>query len=451
MTDNNSQSNGKPKQPTEQSSPQNKPVEERRNPKILQSVTGTRISIEALVERIIEEFNIEHNTDSDAFLFAETRGQRMKLVSDVAKYIFAVESLQLMPDEQASLIQRVFGEIYGYGPLDPLLSDERVTTISLEGVDKASVRYGRSEELTVLDSLFTDNLHLDSIVRRILRDVRATYIEGMPFIEVGMEYDGRRVSINIAFPPFTIETMVDIRVHPKQMPSLDDLVASEFMTEEAATFLRVLAKSEHGFVIVGESESGKTTLLSALTHELPNPEKVISIERTGEFRSPESMGQLAVKWGYNDEEPISFAEQVENAIVQSPECIIIDEVLTDKAEAVNQPLSMDNPPRQIWAFRGGSITKRLRSAITMVAQRANSSDPEGISKAVYDRLPFIIITKRNKAKKKLELLEILEWQYPDGSDYPDLISLMEQGWYGIEASGRTPQRELDLPDEFWEK
>ena len=450
MTD-KSHSNGKPQKSSEPVTPSVKPVEERRNPKMLQSVTGARISIEALVERIIEEFNLEHNTDSDAFLAADTRGQRMRLVSDVTKYIFAVESLQLMPDEQASIIHRVFGEIYGYGPLDPLLSDERVTTISLEGVDKASVRYGRGEDLTVLDSIFTDNFHLDDTVRRILRDARATYIEGMPFIEVGMEYDERRISINIAFPPFTIETMVDIRVHPKQMPSLDDLVATEFMTEDAAIFLRALAKSNHGFVIVGESESGKTTLLSALTHELPNPENVISIERTGEFRPPEGLEQLTVKWGYNDIEPISFAEQVENALAKSPECIIIDEVLTDKAEAVNLPLSMDNPPRQIWAFRGGSITKRLRSAITMVAQRANPTDPDGMSKAVYDRLPFVIITKRNKAKKKLELLEIAEWQYPDGSDYPDLISLMEQGWEGIEVSGRTPQHELDLPDEFWVK
>lgn len=447
MTD-NSQNNGKPQQHNES---QYKPVEERRNPKILQSATGARISIEALVERMIEEFNIEHGTDSDAYLDAETRAQRMKLVSDVAKYIFAVESLQLMPNEQAQIIHRVYGEIYGYGPLDPLLSDERVTTISIEGVDKASVRYGPSEELTVLDSLFTDNFHLDDTVRRILRDARATYIEGMPFIEVGMDYDGRRVSFNIAFPPFTIETTVDIRVHPKQMPTLDDLVASDFMTEDATTFLRALIKSNHGFAVVGEPESGKTTLLSALTHELPNPDQTVTIERTGEFQPPENVEQKVVKWGYGDEEPISFIEQVEHAIDQSPECIIIDEVLTDKAEAVKLPLSMENPPRQIWAFRGGSITKRLRSAMTMVAQRANPSDPDGMAQAVYQRLPFIIITKRNRAKKKLELLEIAEWQYPEGSDYPDLISLMEQGWEGIEVTGRIPQHDLDLPDEFWEK
>lgn len=444
----NSQNNGKPQQPKQ---PEYKPVEERRNPKILQSATGARISIEAIVERIIEEFNIEHGTDSDAYMAAETRGQRMKLVSEVAKYIFAVESLNLMPDEQAGLIHRVYGEIYGYGPLDPLLSDERVTTISIEGVDKASVRYGPGEDLTVLDSLFTDNYHLDDTVRRILRDVRATYIDGMPFIEVGMEYDGRRVSFNIAFPPFTIETTVDIRVHPKQMPTLDDLVESEFMTRDAAIFLRALMKSNHGFAIVGEPESGKTTLLSALTHELPHPDKTIAIERTGEFRPPERLEQRVVKWGYGDDEPISFVEQVELAIAQSPDCIIIDEVLTDKAEAVKLPLSMDDAPRQIWSFRGGSVTKRLRSAMTMVAQRANSSDPDGMAKAVYDRLPFIIITKRNKVRKKLQLLEIAEWQYPDGSDYPDLISLMAQGWEGVEVTGRRPQHELDLPDDFWIK
>lgn len=198
--------------------PQYKSVYERREPKILQSVTGARISLEALLERIVEQFNIEHGVDSPVFKQAETRAQRMKLVSEVTKYIFAVESLHLMPSEQADIIHRVYGEIYGYGPLDPLLADERVTTISLEGVDKASVRYGPSEELTVLDSLFTDNLHLNEIVRRILRDAKATYIDGMAFIEVGMTYNGRKISINIAFPPFTIETTVDIRVHPEHMP-----------------------------------------------------------------------------------------------------------------------------------------------------------------------------------------------------------------------------------------
>lgn len=441
MTDNNHQNE----------QPQHKPVHDRRQPKILQSVTGARISIEALLERMVEQFNIEHDHDSQAFKEAETRTQRMKLVSDVAKYIFAVESLQLMQGEQADIIHRVYGEIYGYGPLDPLLADERITTISLEGVDKASVRYGPSEELTVLDSLFTDNLHLNEIVRRILRDARATYIEGMAFIEFGMTYNERKVSINIAFPPFTMETTIDIRVHPKKMPTLDDLVDSEFMSEDAVTLLRALIQSGHGMVIMGEPESGKTTLLSAMTQEMQNLGHVVTAERTGEICPPDNVTQRVVRWGFGDDEPIWYEEQVRQALQDSPHTLILDEITADQAQAIRLPLTMDNAPRQIWAFRGGTIIKRIRSAITMVAQRANPSDPNGMEQSVYQRLPFIILTKRNKAKKKLQLLEIIEWQYIDGSDYPDLISLMEQGWFGIEVSGRKPQREIDLPDSFWEK
>jgi type IV secretory pathway ATPase VirB11/archaellum biosynthesis ATPase len=441
MTDNNHQNE----------EPQYKSVHDRRQPKILQSVTGARISLEALLERIVEQFNIEHGDDSPVFKQAETRAQRMKLVSEVTKYIFAVESLQLMPSEQADIIHRVYGEIYGYGPLDPLLADERVTTISLEGVDKASVRYGPSEELTVLDSLFTDNLHLNEIVRRILRDARATYIEGMAFIEVGMTYNGRKISINIAFPPFTLETTVDIRVHPEQMPSLDDLVESEFMSEDAATLLRALIQSQHGMVIMGEPESGKTTLLSAMTQEMKNLGHIVTAERTGEICPPDNVNQRVVRWGYGDDEPIWYEEHVRQALKESPHTLILDEITADQAQAINLPLTQANAPRQIWAFRGGTIIKRIRSAITMVAQRANPSDPNGMERAVYERLPFVILTKRNKAKKKLQLLEIIEWQYINGSEYPDLISLMEQGWFGIEVSGRKPQRDIDLPDSFWEK
>lgn len=445
MTD-NSQSNGKANNPPPV---QGRKIEERRIPKLIESVTGGRISFEAVVERILEQFNEEHGTDSPTFLAAQTRTERMKLVRDVVLYIFAVESLQLAPEEQAGIIHRIYGEIYGYGPLDNLLADERVTTISLEGVDKASVRYGPGEELTFLEPLFTDNFHLDNVVKRILRDVKADYIPGMPFIEVGMTYEGRRVSINIAFAPFTIETMVDVRVHPQQSPSLDDLVEQDFMTSKAAEFLRTLAKSDHGFAIIGEPESGKTTLLSALTHELSNPDKTITIERTGELSPPETVEQMIVSWGHDTSEGIPFAELVTHALEKSPDCIILDEVRADEAEAVNLPLSMEYAPRQIWSFRGGSIVKRIRSAMTMVAQRANPSDPDGMAKAVYDRLPFVVLVKRRKGA--LQLFEIAEWQYIDGSDYPDLISLMEQGWEGIEITGKTPQHVLGLSDDFWVK
>lgn len=441
MTDNNHQ----------EEQPQVKSVYERRRPKILESKTGARISVEALLERIVEQFNMEHEHDSVVFKAAESRTDRMKLVGDSAKYIFAVESLNLMPSEQADIIHRVYGEIYGYGPLDPLLADDRVTTISLEGVDKASVRYGPGEELTVLDSLFTDNLHLNEIVRRMLRDARATYIDGMAFIECGMTYNGRKVSFNIAFPPFTMETTVDIRVHPTDMPTLDDLVESEFMTEDAATLLRALAKSNHGIVIMGEPESGKTTLLSALTQEMDGIGEVVTVERTGEICPPDSVEQRVIRWGYEKIEPILYEEHVRQTLQSPPHTLILDEITADQALATRLPLTIANAPRQIWAFRGGTILKRIRSALTILAQRANPGDPKGMEHAVYDRLPFIVLTKRNKAKKKLQLVEIIEWQNIDGHEIPDLISLMEQGWYGIEVSGRKPQREIDLPDSFWEK
>lgn len=440
----NDQQNGKP----EEISPLRK-IEEKRIPKLIQSITGGKISYEAVIERILEQFHHEYHADSEQFIGAQSRPERMKLVRDVAQYIFAVESLQLTTEQQAAVIHRIFGEIYSYGPLDELLSDERVTTISLEGVDKASVRYGPGEELTVLEPIFTDNFHLNEIVRRLLRDVRADYVEGMSFIEVGMGYDARRISLNVAFPPFTLETTVDMRVHPKQMPTLDDLVTSGFMTSKAVDFLRALAKSAHGFVIIGDTESGKTTLLSALTHELPHPEKTIAVERTGEMSPPQALEQFIVKWGFGKEEGIPFAEQVELALAKSPECIILDEVRADEAEAVKEPLSMDNPPRQIWSFRGGSIMKRIRSSLTMVAQRANSLEADKMAKAVYDRLPFLIIVKRRK--DALQLLEIAEWQYFDGVDYPDLVSLMEQGWEEIQVTGKRPQHALDLPDDFWNR
>lgn len=422
-----------------------------REPKLLSSRMGTRsYSFAALVERIVEAFMDEHAGGSPALQEADTEGKRLKLVLATTNYVLAVESIQLADDDKAELIQRVYTELFSYGPLDALFDDDTVTTISLEGADKAYVRRGHGEFQSV-GPIFENEAHLRAIIRRLLLDSGAELSEAMPIIEAGLRVGKRPICVNVAGQPVTILLSVDIRVHPAQPVTLADMVAAGHIAPDAAELLTAITQSEHGFIIVGDTESGKTTLLGALAELLPD-QGVVTVERAGELHLPEAAERLVVQWPVEGREARSFADQVQVALDRMPRVILLDEIRTDEAQAVYPLLTAETVPRQIWAFRGPADSKRLISALGMLARRSIPQDEdktlgEKLVRVMYERLPFVITLRRRK--NTLQLHSISEWQFAADTDYPDFVELMAMGWKGIEMTGNRPVHTLNLPDRFW--
>lgn len=440
----------------EENEPQQDNSDEK-SPRFIQSQMGRTVSLRGLVERIVEEYHIEHGeNESDAAQAADTPTERRKLVKDVANYIFSVESVQLILPEQARIISNAYGELFGYGPLDELLTDETVTTISLEGVDKAAIRYAPGTELVKFeDPLFEDLHHFRTTLKRMLYDAGAELRPDIPIIETGLTYEGRRVSISVVAPPFVTELAADIRVHPKEVPTLQSLVDNEVMPQKAHDLLVAIAKSEHGFIIVGDTESGKTTLLSMLLQDIPNGDNIVTVERASELAVPEGATQYQPKWQtVHDSSWVTFGERIQEALDRDASTIVLDEVRADEPETIMPLLDNVGVPRQIWSMRGASDASRIRSALGTLARMSNPAAPEAMVFQLYERLPFVIIVKRRRGY--LQLLEIAEWQFPDGYQetndfvYADYIALMEMGWEGCQMTGRRPKRDLDLHDDFWE-
>ncbi len=421
-----------------------KDADKGREPELLPGQMGRRlISIQALLERIEKAFLEEHSEDSLAE--ADTSAKRLKLILGTIDYVLAVESIQMSNDEKAKLIGKTYSNLFGYGPLDPLFLDERVTTISLDGPNKAFVRYGHGD-LVSTGPIFQDEAHLRRILRRILVDADTDFHDDQPFIETGLRVDNRPVSINIISPPLSFDFNVDIRVHPKNALSLDDLVESGFLTAQAAALLTALMQSPHGFVIVGDTEAGKTTLLSALMQLLPNPNQAIAVERAGELHLPEGVKRLMTVWPGKNDSGLSFGAQIGAALAQKPACLILDEVRADEPETIAPLLSEADAPRQIWSFRGPFDAKRLRNALSMLARRADFAQGEAMVTAMYHRLPFVVTVWR--VRGQIHLYSIGEWQFRN-SDYPDYVLLMKSEDSELKLTGERPSLPLDLPDDFW--
>jgi Flp pilus assembly CpaF family ATPase len=418
-----------------------------REPQFVAAQMGARwISLNALAERIEAAFIEEHANETAALREADTRTKRLQLVISTLDYVVASESVQLSASERADLVSRVYSALFGYGPLDALFMDERITTLSLEGADAVSVRYEHGQ-LQPLGPLFQTEEQFRRVLRRLLMDANAELREDQPYIEAGLTIGERPICVNMIAPPVSFQLTADIRMHPKKLPTLADLVAQEFLTETAAAVVQALAQSAHGVIVVGESESGKTTLLNVVAHLLPAPEQVSAVERAGEMRLPAGMSRLAVQWPQGTAPGITFGEQILSAIRLKPQTLLLDEVRTDEPETIAPLLMQADAPRQIWSFRGAIFAKRLQSSLGMLARRADPSGGERLVKALYERLPFVLTLSRSG--ERLRLSSIAEWQFKHSADYPTYTLLMHTEDGQLRFTGESPLRSLNLPSDFW--
>lgn len=418
-------------------------------PRQVPSRPGRYVTVAGLIERVIEQFEAEFGSDRSGLPGDTTPVQRRGLVRDVAQYTFGVESVTLSRSEQAEIIHRAYSELFGYGPLDALLTNPRLTTISLEGARHVAVRTGPGGDLEPQSPLFDDTFHLERIIKRMLRDGGVELRQDVPVVEVGLIVEGRPVTLSVAGPPYSTPLTADIRLHPPAPVSLASLVESGMLTEEALEFLRALALSQHGIIIAGDTESGKTTLLSALLQILPTMlNEVHVVEWAAALHLPEGATRHVVGWPVGDAAMITLLDRVREALAGQPKCLILDEVRSDEPEAIAPLLTADSALRQLWSVRASSDPKRLRSALGMLARRADAVQPELMVQQIYRRLPFVVTLRRRRGS--LQLQEIAEWQAMPGSDYAEYVPLFSRSEDGLRPTGRRPQHALELPPNYFD-
>ena len=337
--------------------------------------------------RLIDEIDLSKLDKLDE---GEMRRQVNKLVGEFARE----ERLPLNGAELEQLGASVFDEMVGLGPIEPLLQDETISDILINGPFKVYVeRHGELERTSIR---FRDNDHLLRIVNRIVATVGRRIDESQPMVDARLP-DGSRV--NAAIAPITIDgAAVSIRKFSKKPYDLQRLVTVGAMPTYVAEFLHGAVRSRVSTVISGGTGSGKTTLLNALSGAIDFRERLITIEDAAELQlqQPHVVRMETRPPNIEGKGEIRQRELVKNALRMRPDRVILGEVRGEEAFDMLQAMNTGhegsmatihaNTPRdaitrleQMVAMSGMRLTQestrgQIASAVALIVQVMRLSD-----------------------------------------------------------------------------
>ncbi len=187
------------------------------------------------------------------------------------------ESISVFGTEQRELIDMLVDDIAGFGPLEPLLADDAVSDVMVNGPERVWVERQGKIELT--DVAFDSATHLLNVIARILSQVNRRVDETCPMVDARLP-DGNR--INVIIPPLSYRfPSVSIRKLVEQRMTLDQMAAKKTLSADMAMLLQLMTKFRLNILISGGAGVGKTTLLNAMSRHIDPRERIVTIRSRG--------------------------------------------------------------------------------------------------------------------------------------------------------------------------
>jgi pilus assembly protein CpaF len=255
---------------------------------------------------------------------AETTGDLSERVLRAVTEQLALDRTPLTRDERRQLVREITDDILGYGPLEPLLRDDSVTEVMVNGADRIYIeRNGKIERAGVT---FVDDAHLLRIIDKIVSQVGRRVDEASPMVDARLP-DGSRV--NAIIPPLSLRgPTLTIRKFSRDPYTMDDLINFGTVTPKAAHFLAACVQGKLNVLISGGTGTGKTTTLNALSAYVPGDERIVTIEDAAELQlQQEHVITLEARpANIEGQGEVKIRELVRNALRMRPDRIIVGEV-----------------------------------------------------------------------------------------------------------------------------
>ncbi len=345
------------------------------------------------------------------------RNEVNRTIAGVVKDLLEQEAIPLNVEERDRLISQVLDEIFGLGPLQPLMEDPSVSDILVDTYSHVTVE--RGGKLYDTDVRFQDDRHLMQVIDRIVSGVGRRIDDSSPMVDARLQ-DGSRV--NAIIPPLSIDgPHLSIRKFKDDVLTAQDLVDMGTMTAPLGEFLNAVVKSRLNVLISGGTGAGKTTLLNILSSYIPPTERIITIEDSAELqlRQPRVVRLETRPPNVEGQGAVGQRQLVINALRMRPDRIVVGEVRGSEAIDMLQAMNTGHDG-SLTTLHSNSPRDALNRLETMVAM-ANLNLPDRAVRNQIASAVHVVVQLARFSDGKRRLVQLSEIVGMEG----EVITLQE--------------------------
>jgi pilus assembly protein CpaF len=434
-------SNGQSNAPSESEGQSTPPFQSRRI--VSPNAQNGQDTYQDLKTRVQNKLLAELDPSVDVSKVQEVRNT----IQDLFEQILIEENFVLSRTEKSRLFEQIAAEILGLGPLQPLLEDDTVTEVMVNGAHNVYVeRRGKIQRLPIT---FENDEHVMRIIERIVSPLGRRIDESSPYVDARLQ-DGSRV--NAIIPPISlIGPVLTIRKFSRIPFTVDQLIQLESITPEATQFLDACVKARINLVISGGTGSGKTTLLNVLSGFIPSDERIITIENAAELQLRQEHVITLESRPPNIEGrgEITIRNLVINTLRMRPDRIIVGEIRDEAALDMLQAMNTGHDG-SMTTCHSNSPRDSLARIETMTMMAGMELPVRAIREQVSSAIDLVVHQERLRDGNR-KVVNITEVSGMEGEviTMTDIFTFEQQGYENGRVLGRL--RPTGLRPKFIEK
>lgn len=332
-------------------------------------------------------------------------GEVRNTIQDLFEQVLAEENIVLTRQERHRLFEQIAAEILGFGPLQPLLEDETITEIMVNGAKNIYIE--RAGKIHRMPITFESDDHVMRIIDRIVAPLGRRIDESSPYVDARLP-DGSRV--NAIIPPISlVGPVLTIRKFAKNPITLEQLIEYGTLTEETIEFLRACVIARLNIVISGGTGSGKTTLLNVMSQFIPGDERIVTIENAAELQLRQEHVVTLESRPPNIEAKgeVTIRQLVINSLRMRPDRIIVGEIRDEAALDMLQAMNTGHDGSMTTAH-SNSPRDSLARIETMVMMAGMELPVRAIREQVASAIDLVVHQERMRDgdRKVVQITEV---------------------------------------------
>jgi pilus assembly protein CpaF len=368
-------------------------------------------------------------------------------IQELFESILNEENIILTRPERNRLFEQISAEILGLGPIQPLLEDDTITEVMVNGAKNIYIE--RKGKIYRVPLSFESNAHVMRIIDRIVAPIGRRVDESSPYVDARLP-DGSRV--NVIIPPISlVGPVITIRKFARDPITVDQLVEFGTSTPEVIEFLRACVASRLNIVISGGTGSGKTTLLNILSGFIPADERIVTIENAAELQLRQEHVVTLESRPPNIENKgeITIRQLVVNALRMRPDRIIVGEIRDEAAIDMLQAMNTGHDG-SMTTLHSNSARDTLARLETMVMMAGLELPVRAIREQVASAVDLIVHQERMRdGTRKISSVQEVVGMEGDIITMTELFAFEQTGIDNGQILGRL--RPTGLRPKFMEK